>query len=82
MTISADDVRGLLAADPDAVLVLVEGRTAIISSADLESPQYRGALQVVTRAELVDRVGTAELSEREVVELAADLDTGVSEMGG
>lgn len=82
MIITADDVRGLLRADADAVLVLVEGHTAIISLADLESPPYLGALQLVTRAELVDRVGSSELSERELVELAADLDTAVSEMGG
>jgi Cytochrome P450 len=82
MTISADDVRTLLATDPDAVLVIVEGRAAVISSKDVESPRYRGALQVVTRDELVDRVGDAELSARELGELAADLDTAVSEMGG
>ncbi|MCW2652501.1 MAG: hypothetical protein JWR32_3477 [Mycobacterium sp.] len=70
MTISADDVRGLLGAGTDAVLDLVEGRTVIASPADLESPQYRGALQIVSRDELVGRVGGAELSERELVELA------------
>ncbi|HME46912.1 hypothetical protein [Mycobacterium sp.] len=82
MIISADDVRDLLAADADAVLVVVEGHTAVVSSAELESPQYLGALQVVTHAELADRVGRTALSERELVEVAADLDTAVSEMGG
>lgn len=82
MMVSADDVRGLLAAGADAVLVLIEGRTVTVSPADLESPQYRGALQIVTRDELVERVGGAELSERELVALAADLDTAVSELGG
>lgn len=82
MTISADDVRALLAADNDAVLVVVEGRAAVVSAADLESEQYRGALQVATRAELIDRAGGSQLSEREVLELANALDSAVSEMGG
>ena len=82
MIISADDVRALLAADNDAVLVVVEGRAAVVSAADLESPQYRGALEVATRAELIDRAGGSQFSEREAAELAADLDSAVSEMGG
>jgi hypothetical protein len=82
MTISADDVRALLAAAPDAMPVIVEGRAAVISAEGVNSPRYRGALQVVTRGELVDRVGDAELSVRELAELATDLDTAVSEVGG
>lgn len=82
MTISAQDVRGLLDAGPDATLVLLEGRPAVVSGTDLGSERYRGALQIVTRDELTARVGGGELSERELVELAADLDTAVSDMGG
>lgn len=82
MIVSAQDVQRLLAGGPDAALVLIEGRTAVVSAADLQSPQYRGALQIATRDELIGRVGSAELSERELTELAADLDTAVSEMGG
>ncbi|MBV9641640.1 MAG: hypothetical protein JO330_19105 [Mycobacteriaceae bacterium] len=41
LTISADDVGTLLAADPDPVLVLVEGRTAVIGSADLDTAAFQ-----------------------------------------
>jgi hypothetical protein len=82
MTISAQDVHSLLTGEPDAVLVVLEGRAAVISAADLHSTQYRGALQVITRDELIARVGGVELSDRQLTELAADLDTAVSELGG
>lgn len=80
--ISADDVRQLLKAEgKDAVLVVIEGRTEVISGGQLESDQYRGALEVVTRDDLVSRIG-AEPSDREVDEQASALDTEVSELGG
>ncbi|HZA08595.1 hypothetical protein [Mycobacterium sp.] len=82
MIITADDVRRLLAADePDAVLVLVQGRTEVVPSGLLDSDEFRGALQVATRDELFDRLGSAEPSERELEEQAAALDTAVSELG-
>jgi hypothetical protein len=82
MTISAEDVRRLLRADgDDAVLVLIEGRTEVVGASDLKSEQYRGALEVVTREDLVGRIG-ADPSEREVTEQAATLDAEISELGG
>jgi hypothetical protein len=58
MTISTDDVRRLLKSDePDSVLVLVEGRTEVIAARRLASEAYRGALEVVSRDELVKRLG-------------------------
>jgi hypothetical protein len=83
MTVSADDVRRLLASRaPDAVLVLIEGRTEVVTSAELGSPEYRGALQLATRDEVVRRAGGMELSDRELSEQAEDLDTAVRNLGG
>jgi hypothetical protein len=83
MTIGADDVRRLLASrDADTALVVIEGRTAVVAPADLDSAEYRGALQVATRGELLQRVGHAELSDRELVEQAEELDTAVRNLGG
>lgn len=83
MTIGAEDVRRLLASpDADAALVVLEGRAAVVAPADLDSDEYRGALQVATRQELVQRVGHAELSDRELVEQAEELDTAVRNLGG
>jgi hypothetical protein len=80
--ISVDDVRQLLQAEgKDAVLVLIEGRTEVISGGQLESDRYRGALEIVSRDNLVSRIGT-EPSERELAEQASTLDAEVSELGG
>jgi hypothetical protein len=81
MTISTDDVRRLLAAEAaDAVLVLVEGRTEVIGAGRLASEDYRGALEVISRDELVKRLGDAP-SEHDLAEQAALLDAAVSELG-
>ena len=80
--ISTDDVRRLLQAEgKDAVLVVIEGRTEVIGGGQLESEQYRGALEVVTRDDLVARVG-AQPSDRELEEQASTLDAEVSQLGG
>ena len=80
--VTADDVRRLLGAGTDAVLVLVEGRVYVIAPAELDTESYRGALQIITRDELVRGAGSEELSERELKEQAAELDSAVSELGG
>lgn len=83
MTISADDVRRLLASDAsDAVLVLVQGHTEVLRGDELESDRYRGALQVVSSADLLSRVGGAQLSEHEMAEEAAKLDAAIANLGG
>ena len=80
--IAADDVRRLLAADEkDAVLVVIEGRAEVIGAGKLASDEYRGALEVVARDDLVQRIGESP-SDREIDEQAAQLDTAVSELGG
>ena len=80
--VTADDVRRLLAAGADAVLVLVEGRVDVVTPAELDTEPYRGALQIITRDELVRGAGGEQLSEREIKEQAAELDSAVSELGG
>lgn len=82
MTIGADDVRRLLAGQKDAALVVVEGRAAVVTPEELNSAEYRGALQIATRQELVQRIGRTELSDRELAEQAEDLDTAVRNLGG
>ncbi|GFG95859.1 hypothetical protein [Mycobacterium timonense] len=82
MTIGADDVRRLLAGQEDAALVVVEGRAAVVTPEELNSAEYRGALQIATRQELVQRIGRTELSDRELAEQAEDLDTAVRNLGG
>lgn len=80
--ISTDDVRRLLEADEkDAILVVVEGRAEVIGAGQLASAEYRGALEVVARDDLIQRIGESP-SDREITEQATLLDTAVSELGG
>lgn len=82
MTVTAEDVRRLLEAGADAVLVMVEGRVDVVEPAALDTEQYRGALQVTTRDELIRAAGAQRLSDRDLTEQAAALDSAVSELGG
>jgi hypothetical protein len=81
MTISTDDVRTLLQAETNSVLVMIEGRTAVITDAERDSDDYLGALQIITRDELRQRVGSAEPTDHEMAELAGALDVGATELG-
>ncbi|MFV9635266.1 hypothetical protein AAHH99_16515 [Mycobacterium neumannii] len=82
MMISTEDVRTLLQSEEsNAILVVVEGRVEVISAGRLASADYRGALEVAARDDLVQRIGEAP-SDREIEEQAAQLDTAVSELGG
>ena len=81
--ISAGDVRRLLEHDdPEAVLVLIEGRIEVVSPRQIDSPEYRGALQVISRDDLLQRIGAQDLSDRVIEEQAAILETTVAELGG
>jgi hypothetical protein len=82
MMVTTEHVRELLAADTDATLVVIEGRAQVVSAADLESDAVHGALEVITRRELLDRVGDGDLDDSAIAAQAAALDTEVSELGG
>jgi hypothetical protein len=80
--VNAEDVRRLLAAqEPDAALVAIEGRIEVVTPAQLDSADYRGALQIATRDDVLQQTGAAELSDRELAEQAEDLDTAVRNLG-
>ena len=82
MTVGVDDVRRLLASpEPGAALVVIEGRVDIATPSELDTDEYRGALQVATRQEVVRRAGGEELSDRELAEQAEELDTAVRNLG-
>lgn len=83
MAVSADDVRRLLAAeDADAALVLIEGRVAVVTRAELDGPDYRGAMQILRRDDLLRQAGGARLSDDELARQAEDLNTAVRNLGG
>lgn len=80
--ITADDVSRLLASETDTVMVLIEGRIDVVDSNELDTDAFRGALQVITRDELIAQAGGEQLSERELIEQAAALEMAVAELGG
>jgi NADH dehydrogenase len=82
MTISSEQVRQLLDADGEATLVLIEGRAEVVTEGQLRSDQYQGALEVISRDELRKRTGGSELSDHELEEQAAMLNSAVDELGG
>ena len=82
MTITSGDVRQLLESDDDAVLVLIEGRAEVVRGDEVDDDAHRGALEVISRADLIERTGSAELSDHELEEQAGTLDATVSELGG
>lgn len=83
MTVSTEDVRALLSSkQSDAVLVLIEGRTEVVTPAELDSAEYRGALQIATRDQLIARTGGSELSNHELAEQAEELDSALRNLGG
>lgn len=66
---------------PGATLVLVEGRHVVADRDELASDALRGALAVVTREELLDRVGE-DPAGRELDVVAAMLASAVDNRGG
>ena len=79
--ITPDDLQRLLAAEQkNATMVMVEGRIDVIGAGQLASPEYRGAIEVVSREDLVKRLGEAP-SEHDVAEQAGVLDAAISELG-
>ncbi|MFD5200556.1 hypothetical protein ACFWM7_10480 [Streptomyces sp. NPDC058375] len=76
-------VRELLdAADDDSALVLLEGRARVAGQDALKGDELRGAAMVLTRAELVDRLGTSYPAPQDLTLMAAALDDAVSKLGG
>jgi hypothetical protein len=74
-TITPDHLRSLLDADSDtATLALLEGRIEI-TDAD------QGGLEVITRSELVERVG-ADPTDDDLTTLAGTLTAVAQELGG
>ncbi|WP_447006142.1 hypothetical protein ACRAKI_06530 [Saccharothrix isguenensis] len=82
MSVKASDLRGLLDSPlPDPNLVLIEGRLEVVQVDDLDTDRYRGALLLLSRAELLAR-GVDETSPDEELERqAAIVSTAVNDLG-
>ncbi|QIP87849.1 hypothetical protein GLX30_31760 [Streptomyces sp. Tu 2975] len=69
------------ASEDDAALVLVEGTAQVVDRAALDSDAFHGAAVLVSRAELVDRLGTPSPAREDVARVAASLRDAVGKLG-
>ena len=78
--ITEEHVRELLTAQvEDAVLTLVDGEAAVMGAAEGERA---GALQLLSRADLVSLLGTAEPSQEKLHQVASTLEAVAANRGG
>ncbi|MEV7397156.1 hypothetical protein [Aeromicrobium sp. NPDC092404] len=81
-TITVEHLRQLLAADaPDAILGLVGGAVEVLEPGQRDDEQHRGALEVVSRSALTERLGDDPGDEQLAAEAEA-LATSVQQLGG
>lgn len=81
-TITTEHLRALLDAEEGGTTIgLVEGRIVVIPAGGLDTDEYRGALEVIDRDELVDRLGDDPTDDR-VGDEAAALTAAVHLIGG
>jgi hypothetical protein len=81
--IAPEHVGALLGSDADQpALVVSAGAAAVIPRSALDSGPYEGALEVISRDELVGRLGTDAPSHGELEEISARLESTVTRLGG
>ncbi|MGW0838943.1 hypothetical protein ACWD26_02060 [Streptomyces sp. NPDC002787] len=82
MVIDEALVEALLnASRDDAALVLLEGKAQVVEPSVRADDRFRGAAVILTRAELVDRLGTPSPSPGDVTRVAASLRDVVDKLG-
>lgn len=83
MAVRVEDLKLLLQSTrPEAALVLVTGSYVVAGRDELGTKALRGALPVVTRDELLERVGGWPVTDRELDEAAAKLAAAEDNRGG
>jgi hypothetical protein len=81
-TITVEHLQALLdTPDATSMIGLIEGKVEIIGAAQRDSGKYRGALEVISRGDLAERVGD-EAGKDDLRSLAAALTTSITHLGG
>ncbi len=81
--ITREHVETLLRSDAhDPVLIVLAGQALIVSATELGEGPYDGAVEIVSRGDLVTQLAADLTSERGVDVLAAQLDAMVTQLGG
>ncbi|WP_221352024.1 hypothetical protein [Streptomyces beigongshangae] len=80
--ITPEHVEALLGSDAEEpVLVVVLGAAEVVPRSALGTDQYKGALEVASREDLVGRLGPGAPSRNDLEELSARLDSTVAHLG-
>ncbi|HUQ62047.1 hypothetical protein [Lentzea sp.] len=83
MPIPVEDLKQLLQSTrPEATLVHIVGSYVVAGRDELATDAMRGAVTVVTKDELLERVGGWPVTDRELEEAAAMLSSAVDNRGG
>jgi hypothetical protein len=78
MAITGRDIEHLLYTDtPDPIMVVHNGETEIVAAAELGG--HTGAVVVVSRTEILRRVGEKDLSEQDLAALAESLTAAIQD---
>jgi hypothetical protein len=80
--ITPEQVETLLSSDADdPTLIVTGGAATVVPASELDTERYRGAVEVISRQDLVARLGGDTLSRHGLEEIAARLDSMVTRLG-
>ncbi|GAB2892522.1 hypothetical protein GCM10027074_70760 [Streptomyces deserti] len=80
--ITPEHVKDLLESDAgNPTLVVVAGAAEVVPASALDTDRYRGALEVVSRKDLLAQLSTGTASRHDLEEMAARLDGTVTRLG-
>ncbi|MFI5675519.1 hypothetical protein [Streptomyces cellulosae] len=80
--ITPEHIHALLTSDvDDPKLILAAGAVVVVPASALGTERYQGALEVISRRDLVAQLGTDVPSRQELEPIAARLDTAATQLG-
>ncbi|WP_128374375.1 hypothetical protein [Streptomyces cavernae] len=80
--ITPEHIEALLESDSDdPVLIVAAGSSVVVPASATATDRYRGAMEIISRQDLVDQLGTDAPSRRDLEEIATRLDATVAQLG-
>ncbi|WP_406725063.1 hypothetical protein WJ438_10965 [Streptomyces sp. GD-15H] len=80
--ITPEQVKALLEPDADEpTLIVVSGAGVVVPASALGTDRYRGAMEIISRKDLVAQLGTDVASRHDLEEIAARLDAALTRLG-
>lgn len=80
--ITPEQIKALLESGADEpTLVVVSGAAVVVPASALGTGRYRGAMEIISRQDLVAQLGTDAASRHDLEEIAARLDAILTRLG-